>query len=260
MSEDKSALTRPSTTKPSMQGDRPDIKNKPKGIARRFYKIVEVGQCGATGYEVLLDGRALKTPSKQRIKLSHRHIAQLIANEWAAQGENIIPVTMPVTRLVNVAIEITPQNRPELIKQARDYAKTDLLCYRSNDTRLFLEFQTQHWDPILQWGRTQGIDLKTTLGLDVIEQDPKALNVIADYAKGLDDLYLTLFLHLIITFGSSLLAMAVMQGHLHGKRGYYLSRLDEIWQIKYWGQVDDAKARSDAIEAEIIALCQILEQ
>ncbi|MEP1230905.1 MAG: ATP12 family protein, partial [Litorimonas sp.] len=235
-----------------------NIKNKAKGIAKRFYKDVSVAPLGE-GYVVLLDGRQLKTPRKKLLLAPNRLTADLVAAEWNAQGEDIIPVTMPVTRLVNVAIEMTPENRPDLVHEARKYAGTDLLCYRSDETRLYLEHQAKNWDPILDWAAQQGVTLETTLTLKTIAQDPAALDKIADYARGLDDLYLTLFVHLVATFGSSVLAMAVMESHLTGQDAFELSRLDEIWQIKHWGQVDDAKDRTDAISADVVALCKLLE-
>ncbi len=239
----------------------PDIKNKAKGIAKRFYKDVSIGAVDG-GYVVLLDGRQLKTPSqqnKQLLSVPTRHISELIAAEWAAQGEDILPLTMPVTRLINVAIERTPDTRADLIAEARKYAATDLLCYRSDETRLYLEYQAKHWDPILAWAGQRGVALETTRGLKVIAQKDAALETVADYARELDDIKLTLFVHLIATFGSAVLALAVMESHISGAAGFELSRLDEIWQIKHWGQVDDAKDRTDAICAEIMALCRLLE-
>lgn len=245
----------------------PNIKNKAKGIAKRFYKEVRVSALesrdvnSAGGFVILLDGRQLKTPKKKLLLMAPTaHIARLVAAEWAAQGEDIIPATMPITRLLNVTLELTPENRPNLVAEGRKYASSDLLCYRSDETRLYLTYQAKNWDPVLDWAAARGIALKTTLGLSVITQDERALDSVADYARALDDLHLTLFVHFVSTFGSAVLAMALMEKYLDGARAFALSRLDEIWQIKHWGQVDDAKDRSDAIESEIISLCQLLER
>ena len=236
----------------------PNIKGKPKGVAKRFYKTVSVSEIEG-GFVVLLDGRQLKTPRKKLLLTPNKLTAELVAAEWDAQEDDIIPSTMPVTRLVNVTIELTPESRPDLIAEARKYAGTDLLCYRSDETRLYLEHQAENWDPVLAWAARRGVSLKTTLSLKAITQDSASLDVVADYAGSLNDLRLTLFVHLTSTFGSAVLAMAVMESHLGGQAAFELSRLDEIWQIKHWGQVDDAKDRTDAIDAEITALCKLLE-
>ena len=165
---------------------------------------------------------------------------------------------MPITRLLIVAIARTPETRDELIAEARKYAGTDLLCYRSAETRLYLEHQAENWDPLLAWAAEQGVTLTTTEGLEVIDQPEASLDAVAAYASDLDDIALTLFVHLLSTFGSTVLGLAVMKGHLSGEAAFAQSRLDELWQIKYWGQDEIAGERTETIRAEITALCQLL--
>lgn len=229
-----------------------------KKFAKRFYKEVSTAQT-ESGWLVQLDGRTLKTPGKMTLLLPTKKVADLIAAEWDAQIEYIRPELMPVTRLLNVAIEQTPDNREALVAEARKYAGTDVLCYREGEVRLHHEEQAANWDPVLAWAAEQGVALKTTDSLMAITQDEAALNAIADFARGLPDMPLTLFVHLVAVYGSAILAMAVMNGHLTGEEAFELSRLDELWQIKYWGQDEEAKERTDAIHTETVALCKLLE-
>ena len=229
-----------------------------KKVAKRFYKEVFVTE-GEGGWLVQLDGRTLKTPGKITLLIPTQKAAQLIAAEWEAQAEYIQPETMPVTRLLNVAVEQTPYNREALIAEARKYAGTDVLCYREGEIRLHYQEQAKKWDPILDWAAGQGVSLKSTDGLIAIEQDRKSLDAVAAFAKTLPDMELTLFVHLVAVFGSAILAMAVLKDYLTGEAAYALSRLDELWQIKYWGEDEEAKERSDAIRAEVNALCKLLE-
>lgn len=229
-----------------------------KTFAKRFYEEVSF-KSAQGGWHILLDGRTLKTPGKLILVVPSEKAAQLIAAEWDAQTEHIRPETMPVTRLLNVAVEQTPENRDALIAEARKYAGTDVLCYREGEVRLHAEEQAKKWDPILEWAAGQGVNLKSTDGLIAIEQDSKALDTVAAFAKTLPDMELTLFVHLVAVFGSAVLAMAVLKHRLTGEAAYELSRLDELWQIKYWGEDEEAKERSDAIRAEVNALCELLE-
>ena len=228
-----------------------------KALNSRFYKTVSVVEQEG-GFVVMLDQYRLKTPSKMTLQLPSQALAQLAAAEWEAQGEKIDPSTMPVTRLFNVAIERTPGRRAELIAEARKYASTDQLCYRSAQSRLFLEYQAKHWDPLLEWAAKRGVKLETTQALAALPQEAASLDAVADFAAALDDITLTLFVHLTSSFGSAVLAMAVCEAHLDGAKAYELSRLDEIWQIKQWGQDEEAQERTENIEADITALCAIL--
>ncbi|MEN9856571.1 MAG: hypothetical protein RLZZ157_1697, partial [Pseudomonadota bacterium] len=68
---------------------------------RRFYKTVQVDET-AHGFAILLDGRTPKTPAKNSLILPNAASARLVADEWEAQSESVIPATMPLTRLANV--------------------------------------------------------------------------------------------------------------------------------------------------------------
>jgi len=229
-----------------------------KRAAKRFYKEVTTVQA-KDGWHIQLDGRTLKTPGKMILLVPTQKAATLIAAEWDAQAEFIRPETMPVTRLLNVAVEQTPDNREMLIAEARKYAGTDVLCYREGEVRLHCDMQAEKWDPILTWAATQGVSLKTTDSLISITQDDIALDAVADFAHSLPDMPLTLFVHLVAVYGSAVLAMAVLKSHLSGEAAFELSRLDEIWQIKYWGQDEEAQDRTNTIRDEVKALCQLLE-
>ena len=233
-----------------------------KQLNKRFYKEVGV-EAVEGGFVIKLDQYSLKTPAKKAsdkrtLLLPTKRVAALVAGEWEAQGDKIDPRTMPITRLLNVAIARTPETRDDLVNEARKYAGTDLLCYRSAETRLYLEHQAENWDPLLDWAAEQGVRLTTTEGLEVIAQAEASLDAVAAYANTLEDIALTLFVHLLSTFGSAVLGMAVMEGHLTGEAAFTQSRLDELWQIKYWGQDEIAQERTEAMRAEITALCQLL--
>jgi len=241
-----------------------------KDLAKRFYKTVSVGSISGPssepapepspkGFHILLDGRVLKTPGKLQLILRDGKMAALIAKEWDAQTEQINPVDMPLTRLANVAVEQTSKRRDDLVAEARKYAGTDLLCYRATLPVDLAQRQAELWDPVLHWAAEQGVNLKTTQSVKAIPQADTALDAIADFARTLDNFDLTLLVHLIAVYGSAVLGFAVMKARLTGEAAFALSRLDEIWQNEQWGEDEDAKIRADPLRAEIISLCQLLE-
>ena len=177
-------------------------------MAKRFYEQVSVAEA-TEGYEVHLDGRVLKTPGKRVLILPERRHADCVAKEWDAQEDDIRPEIMPCTRLVNVAIEQTPDHQERLIHEARNYAATDLLCYRASEPTGLVERQAQMWDPLLKWAADQGIALQTTQSALAIEQEGAALACVAERVSGMDDLHLTLCVHLIAVYGSAILGLAV---------------------------------------------------
>jgi chaperone required for assembly of F1-ATPase len=70
----------------------------------RFYKEVGVDP-GEGGFALRLDGRAVRTPGKAVLAVPSAELAEAIAGEWQAQGKEIDPATMPLTRLANTVID-----------------------------------------------------------------------------------------------------------------------------------------------------------
>ena len=230
----------------------------PKKHSKRFYKNVSTEK-SEDGWVVKLDTFILKTPGKKNLYLPNQDLAFLVANEWDNQDEHIRPSLMPLTRLLNVAVEQTPHNRSKLIAEARKYGETDTLCYREGKVRLHREEQEKKWSPILEWAASRSVFLKKTTSIMAIKQEESSLIAIDKYASELCNLKLTLFLHLVSVYGSVVLAMAVMEARLNGDEAFNLSRLDQIWQHKYWGEDEEDAERINDLRVEINELCGILK-
>ena len=229
-----------------------------KRLSKRFYTAVTVEGEGQD-WRVLLDGMQLRTPGKLKLTLPSKALAERLAAEWEAQDERINPSLMPVTRLTNVAVEQTPQRRGDLIAEARRYAQTDLICYRAPQPRILKERQSTAWDQWRDWGAAQGVDLATTESLNAIPQAEASLQAVEAFAASLDDIRLTLFVHLIAVYGSVILAMAVMRSTLSGEAAFDLSRVDAVYQIELWGEDEEQAEITAALRSETRALTEILE-
>ena len=229
-----------------------------KRLSKRFYKSVTVEGAGKE-WAVLLDGKQIRTPGKIKLTMPSKALAEILAVEWEAQTDRINPSLMPATRLVNVAVEQTPDRRDDLIAEARRYAETDLICYRAPEPRILKERQSAAWDKRRAWGAEQGVDLATTESLHAIAQAEASLKAVEIFAAPLDDIRLTLFVHLIAVYGSVVLAMAVMRSALGGEAAFDLSRVDAEYQIELWGEDEEQAEITAALRSETRALTDILE-
>jgi len=227
-------------------------------MAKRFYENVAVEADGA-GYVVKLDGRVLKTPGKMALAFSRKNHADLVAAEWQAQGADILPNTMPCTRMMNVACEQTPSRRSELVKEFRTYMSTDLLCYRSHNPKDLAARQEQSWQPILDYAAAHhGIALASTTSIKAVAQPAKSLKSAADYATSKDNVDLTLLLHFTASYGSAALALAVTERYLQVDTAFALSRLDEIFQNERWGADDEAVENNRLLLNELSQMAQLI--
>ncbi|MEO1797589.1 MAG: ATP12 family protein [Pseudomonadota bacterium] len=229
--------------------------------AKRFWKAASVVE-GKGGYSVELDGRPVKTPGKQPLLVPTFGIAEAIAAEWDAQEEHINPLTMPVTRAANSAIEkITPQ-RAAVIDALAEYGATDLLCYRAERPRELVARQNAAWDPLLVWAReTLGAELKTTTGVMFAAQSPDALAALRAPLDAATEFELA-GLHDLIMLSGSLVIGLKARDEADVSELWAASRVDESFQADEWGYDEEAQeaaeARGRAFEAahRFYLLCQ----
>ena len=227
-------------------------------MAKRFYTHVSVKRRGAH-FIIMLDGRVLKTQGKHDLVFACKSHAQLVAAEWQGQKDDILPATMPCTRLMNVACEQTPSRRAELVQEFCAYAQTDLLCYRVASPADLAQRQHEAWQSVLDWAhKTHAIALATTTGISALKQPQSSLKNARHYAEKQDDIALTLLVHFTASFGSAILAMAVLQSHLSARQAFALSKLDECYQNERWGADEQAVHNSNNVLAELEALSHLI--
>ncbi len=221
--------------------------------AKRFWKDVSV--TGAEGgFAVMLDTRRVQTPGKQPLILPTRAMAEAVAAEWAAQEGEIKPLTMPVTRAANSAIERVRPQRTEVAAMLAAYGETDLTCHRAASPAELVARQAAGWDPVLGWAaRSLGAPLVPTTGVLPALQPQQSLDALLAHVAALDEFRLTALHDLVTLSGSILLGLAVAHRHLAPDMAWSLSRIDEDWQIEQWG------ADEEASEAAALKRAQFLQ-
>ncbi|MEM5516875.1 ATP12 family protein [Henriciella sp. AS95] len=224
------------------------------GLPKRFYKTATPTSVDG-GWRIELDGRPLKTPAKQDFVLPSEALAQLIAEEWEGQGDAIDPETMPLTRLVNVALDRTPQAREDLAAEIAKYAETDLVCHLAESPVGLRERQDAGWKPLREWaGKKLDIVLVPVEGIIASPQPQSSLQAAFDHALSRDDLTLTGLTWACGLLGSCVLAYALLEDRVDAGTAFALSRIDEDWQIEHWGEDAEAKDAANARQRDAEAL------
>lgn len=236
---------------------RPSSEARPL-LPRRFYKTVAV-EANSSGCRVLLDGRGARTPRKRDLALPSRALAEAVAAEWLAQGDRIDPGSMPLTKLVNTAIDGIVDHEAVVRNEIVKFAGTDLLCYRADSPEGLVARQAELWDPILEWARTAlAARFVVAEGLMPVPQPKAAVDAVAVRLADIDAFRLT-SLHVITTLtGSCLLALAHLDGVLDEDEAWAAAHVDEDWQIAQWGEDAEAASRRAKRRAEMAAACRLL--
>lgn len=229
-----------------------------KPLPKRFYKDVTVGE-GAF-FQILLDGRVIKTPGKKALLLPSRALADAVAGEWSAQDPVIDPSTMPLTRFANTAIDAVHGALDEVAADIVAYGGRDHLCYRAEGPQELADRQAAAWDPVLNWAREiLKARFDVALGVMPIDQPAVALKAIANALEPHDAFRLTA-LHVMTTLtGSAILALAHDRGALDAEQAWDAAHVDEDYQIALWGEDYEASEKRKRRKAEFDAASRFLK-
>lgn len=213
---------------------------------KKFYETVTVATA-QDGYSVMLDDRPIKTPAKASLILPTEALAEAVAAEWRAQGDDVDPSTMPMTRLVNTALDRVAPRMAEVAGELVGFAHTDLLCYRAVDQDALIAAQTETWQPYLDWLKVDmGVELQVTSGIVPLTQSEEAIKTLSDEVASFDSFSLSAFHAFVSGFGSIVLAFALIRGFEDFETCWAASLLDETHQESLWGldaEVEDKRNR-----------------
>lgn len=229
-------------------------------VVKRFYKEVAVAET-PEGFVIHLDGRPVRTPARTIMVLPTRAAAELVAAEFSAQGEDFIPASMPVMRLVNTAIDGVASDPQAVLEDILRFSSSDMLFYRADAPERLVERQAERWDPILDWAReVLGARFILSQGVMHVEQPRESIAAVGRHLKERDTPLLLAALHVMTTLtGSALTALAIEHGEITAEEGWSIAHLDEDWNIELWGEDFEAVARRSARKVEMMSAVNLIE-
>lgn len=230
-----------------------------KSLPKRFWKEVTVTS-EEQGFGIALDGRPTRTPSRQALVLPNCALAEAVAQEWREVGEYLDPSLMPLTRIVNSALDgVATTMQPTAAELAR-FAASDLLCYRAEGPETLVERQIRHWDPVLDWAReTHGWRFELAAGVMHVAQPEETLRAIRDHLAEVQSPLRLAALHVATTLtGSVLLALSLAEGAFGPTAIWNAAHVDEDHQMALWGEDEEALARRAVRHTEFMAAATIL--
>ncbi|HEY1452618.1 MAG TPA: ATP12 family protein [Roseiarcus sp.] len=222
--------------------------NMRQPVVKRFYGAVDVREAAGGLHALTLDARGARTPGRNPLAAKSRALMLEVAAEWDRQRETIEPADMPLTRLVNSAIDGVSRTMAETRADITRYAGSDLLCYRAEEPEELAERQRLAFDPILAWAlETLGARFRLGAGVMHVEQPPESIAAIRSAIEDFEDPVALAALSAMTTLsGSALLALAVARGQLPPEQAWRAAHVDEDFEIERWGADAEASARRAA--------------
>ncbi len=227
-------------------------------LPKRFYTEAGVAQA-EDGHRLVLDGRPALTPARRRLAVPQAALAAALAEEWGAQGEFIDPARMPLTRLVNSALDGVADRREEVVDDLAAYAGTDLVVYRAGDPARLVAAQGAAWDPVLDWARDAlGARFILSEGVMHVTQPAESVAALRRAIEAVQSPTALAGLHSMTTLtGSLLIALAVLHGRLTPQEAWAAAHVDESFQAEVWGRDAEAEDRLARRRAEFEAAARV---
>jgi chaperone required for assembly of F1-ATPase len=227
-------------------------------LPRRFYKEAGIEERDGLFY-LTLDGRTAKTPGKHALAVPSRGLAQALAEEWAGQGAEIDPSTMPVTRIVNSAIDGVAPRQAEVVDDLVRYACSDLVYYRVSEPARLVQSQDATWNPILDWARdAHGARFTLAEGVMHVTQPDEAIAAVRQAVEQVNSPFALAALHVMTTLsGSVLIALAHAAEQMDADQAWTAAHVDELYQESVWGEDYEAMERRRRREADFRAASQV---
>ena len=224
---------------------------------KRFYTEAGVGEADG-GFTITLDGKPIKTPSGKVVLAPKRAIADTIAAEWSAQGESIVPVTMPMTRFANSVVQSVVERAELVADDIAKYLGSDLLFYRAGHPEALVAKEAAHWDPIVFWAADAlGAHFMLAEGINYVRQPDAAIAAARAAFPG--DPWSIAALHVVTTLtGSALLALALAHGVREPAEIWTAAYVDEDFNTEQWGLDEEVAARRAVRLVDFEAATRIL--
>ena len=229
-------------------------------LPKRFYKEARAVERDGT-FVLELDGKPARTPARNPLAVLDRELGDLLAAEWNALGEIIDPAQMPLTRLMNVAIDRVAGDGDAVAADIANYAGSDLVCYRAGKPEGLAAAQVVAWDPVLDWARdVLGARFVLSEGIRHVEQPEASLAAVrAEIDKAERPFGLAALATVTALTGSALIALMLARGALTPEEAWHAAHVDEDWNVRQWREDTDAMQRRAARRAEFDAAAKVLE-
>jgi chaperone required for assembly of F1-ATPase len=217
---------------------------------KRFWKNVTSAPVDG-GWQVMLDARAVKTQAGQPQIAPTPALADLLAEEWRAQGEDIDPKGFVYRDMADYAIDMVATGAEDLATKLLAYAESDTLCYRADPDEPLYQRQRALWEPIVTACEARhGVTFQRVSGIIHRPQKAETLASLRRVLEAQNPFVLAGLFTLSSISASLITALAALEADADAAHLFTAANAEEEWQAELWGwdwEAEDRRAlRLDA--------------
>ena len=220
---------------------------------KKFYKNASFVS-SENGFQVMLDSKPIKTPMKHDVSVKSQNLAQILSDEWNAQGDEIDPKSMPYNQLVNTMVDnvVDEKRRDDLSVEILRFVDSDLIFYYADGPDDLVKRQQELWGPVQKWFEdSYDLLLKTSSGITYVEQDESLSKIAASILDDLSPEEFTAYQFVVGPLGSFIITLAFIKDEISQQIAFDSAFVDEIYQSERWGEDVEAKKKRDDILKEL---------
>jgi len=208
---------------------------------KRFWHEAAVIAAEGGDWQVALDGRPVRTQGGSAQIVPSRMLAQDLAAEWQAQGDEVDPGAFPLRDLADLAIDhirAAPAAQADALLR---YGETDTLLYRADPDEPLYRRQIEEWEPLVQAAEARhAITFERTSGIIHRPQPPATIAALREVLGRADEFTLAAVATLAPLAASLIVALAAIETDAEPDALFAAANLEEDWQTELWGA--DAEA------------------
>lgn len=210
---------------------------------KRFWKDVTV-EPAEGGWQVALDGRRVRTQGGQPQVVQSRALAELLAAEWSAQGEEIDPAAFAHRDMADYAIDMVASGEEDIVAKLIGFLDTDTLCYRADPDEPLYRRQQNVWDPLLAaLEEDADVRIERVSGILHRPQPPETVAALRRQLEALDPFTIAAVFSLTSLAASLVVGLSALEDGADPVGLWDAANLEEDWQIENWGADDEAATR-----------------
>ena len=219
---------------------------------KRFWKEVAVEQVEGC-WRVALDGRPIRTQGGAPQVVPTHALAELLASEWSAQGEEIDPAGFPARDMADYAIDMVAGDPAAAVTKILRYGETDTLCYRADPDEPLHKRQWAEWEPIVSsFEAREGVRLERVSGIVHKPQPAETLDNLKARLEALDPFTLAALEVLASLSASLVVALSAIEADADVETLWHAAELEEGWQAELWGSDWEAQQRRERRKADFL--------
>lgn len=223
---------------------------------KRFYKDVSTQEVDG-GWQVTLDGREIKTVKGAQQIVPTSVLAEVMAQEWDAQGEKLDPTTLPMRDMADYALDIVAPDVGGVAEKLTAFGDTDTLLYRADPDEALYARQQEVWEPIVaEFEEREGVRLTQVSGIMHRPQSADTLTMLRAKLETSDPFTLAGIEAMTSLSASLVVGLSAAQTEADPLALWQAASLEEEWQADLWGRDEEAEVRRAKREADFLKACE----